>query len=265
MQEITSIKNTKVKYWFQLYHKSALRKKQKEFVIEGVKEVKMAIENKYEVHTMLVYNDLFDKNFIFEWKNTYNTDFEIILISKEVFEKLAYRKTTGGIMAISKMPKHQLSQLKISKNPVLLIAEQIEKPGNLGAMLRTTDGAGVDAFILVNPKVDLYNPNVIRSSLGTIFSNKIAITNIDEIELFLDNNNIQLYQATLQNSNPYWIEDFTIPTAISVGAEDKGLTKSFRKIKHKAIYIPMMGQADSLNVSVSAAILCYETLKQRSL
>ncbi len=265
MQEIISIKNAKVKYWFQLYHKSGLRKKQNEFVIEGIKEVEMALKNDYDIHTLLIYTDLFEIEKAENWLKKYSANFEIILISKEVFEKLAYRKTTGGVMAISKSKKHLLSELNINDNPLILIAEQIEKPGNLGAMLRTTDGAGVDAFIMVNSKIDLYNPNVIRSSLGTVFSNQIAVTGIDELEVFLQENNINLYQATLQNSNPYYVENFKLPTAISVGAEDKGLTDNFRKLPHKAIYIPMKGQADSLNVSVSAAVLCYEALKQRSL
>jgi len=264
MQEIISIKNAKVKYLFQLIHKSVLRKKQNEFVIEGVREVEMALKNTYKIKSLLIFDKIFPVKKAIDLRKAYKSNFEIISVSKEVFEKLAYRKSTGGVLALSQSKEHLLNNLKISDKSSIFIAEKIEKPGNLGAMLRTTDGAGLDAFILVNSKIDLYNPNVIRSSLGTVFSNKIAITTLKELELFLQKNNIQLFLATLQNSNPYYNENFTTSTAIAVGAEDKGLTNSFRKIPHKAVYIPMKGQADSLNVSVSAAILSYEILRQRN-
>ncbi len=265
MQEIISIKNAKVKYWFQLYHKSALRKKQGEFVIEGIKEVEMALKNNYAIDFVLYFPDLIDENLIKKWKDKYSSDFELIKISKEIFEKLAYRKTTGGILAIARTKTHKINDVKLSENPLVIVAEGIEKPGNLGAILRTVDGIGADAFILVNSVVDLYNPNVIRSSLGTIFSNQIAISDFKTIKKFLLQNRIKLFAATLQNSHPYYLEDFTQASAIAVGSEAKGLTQEFREIEHQAIYIPMEGQADSLNVSVSAAVLGYEALRQRKI
>ncbi len=263
MQEITSIKNAKVKHLYQLGRKSALRKETGTFLIEGVKELEKALKNNIKVETIYFYPQIIEKEWMQEIKKKY-PGIEWVKISKPVFEKLAYRNTTGGVIALAKKKSHALEDLSLSDNPLILIAEKTEKPGNIGAMLRTADGAGLDAFILVNPQTDLYNPNVIRSSLGTVFSVNIAIIEDPEsLKKFLKEKNISLYLATLQNANPYYKEDYTKPAAFAVGAEDKGLTEEFRKIPGKGVYIPMKGDADSLNVSVSAAILSYEGLRQR--
>jgi TrmH family RNA methyltransferase len=147
---------------------------------------------------------------------------------------------------------------------LLLIAEGIQKPGNMGAILRTTDAVGTDAVVFVNPGTDLYNPNVLRASLGTFFTQKIIVTGREGLlELKQKNPSVRFYGATLQNKNIYWEENFRTASAICVGAEDQGLTEDFRKLLDKQIYIPMNGTADSLNVSVSAAVLLYEALRQR--
>ena len=265
MQEISSLKNAKVKLLTQLSKKSSMRKKHGVFLIEGIKEIKKALKNGFEVKHIYFNPEIINKQWMSEIKKKH-PHIEWIKVSKQVYEKIAYRDSTGGILALAKMKDHKLSNLKPTDNPLILIAEKIEKPGNIGAMLRTADGAGMDAVILVSPVTDLYNPNVIRSSLGTVFSNSIAIVNdLEELKNFLKKNDIQLYIATLQNANPYYKEDYSIPSAIAVGAEDKGLSEDFRKLENKAIYIPMKGDADSLNVSVSAAILSYEALRQRDL
>lgn len=265
MQEIISTNNTKVKYIAQLQKKSALRQQLQEFVIEGLRELEAALKNRFVIKTIYFYPDLVEEQILYKWKEIYKSDFEMVKISKNVFKKLSYRNSTEGIIAVGKMKSHHIKDIKLSKNPLLLVAESIEKPGNMGAMLRSLDGAGVDAFVLVNSKVDMYNPNVIRSSLGMVFSKQIAVANMAEMAIFLKENSIKLFGATLQNANVYHLEDFTKPSAIAVGAEDKGLSENFRKLMQQAVYIPMLGQADSLNVSVSAAVLLYEALRQRNL
>jgi TrmH family RNA methyltransferase len=146
-----------------------------------------------------------------------------------------------------------------------LIAEAPEKPGNIGALLRTSDAAKLDAIIIANPKTDLYNPNIIRSSVGTVFTNTIGVGTTSEIIDFLNNNNIKIYAAALQDSSSYLIQDFKEATAIAVGTEHQGLSEEWRINADKIIQIPMEGQVDSLNVSVSAAILIFEAKRQRQL
>jgi len=157
----------------------------------------------------------------------------------------------------------QLSDLKLPKNPLLLVMESIEKPGNIGAILRTCDAAKIDAVILANPKTDLYNPNIIRSSVGCLFTNQIATGTTHEIIDFLKQNKINSYGATLQNSNSYHEINYTTPTALVVGTEATGLTQVWRDNSTKNIIIPMQGEIDSMNVSVAAAILIFEAKRQR--
>jgi len=266
MQEITSTNNAKIKYIIQLQKKSSVRKKSNKFVIEGVRETMVAISSGYKIKSIFYYPELFSDENLFEIiKMIREYEVEIIKISKKVYQKIAYRNSTEGIIAVAYMKNHDISELKLRKNTLLLIAENIEKPGNIGAILRSVDGSGADGLILINPKTDLYNPNVIRSSIGTIFCNQVAVCNLDEARYFLQENQIKLFASTLQNSNLYFKENYTGNTAIAVGAEDKGLSYELRKISQQAIYIPMLGIADSLNVSVSAAILLYEAVQQRFL
>ncbi len=263
MQEIISTNNAKVKYTIQLQKKSVIRKEFKEFVIEGQREIQAALENDYQLKTIFFYPELFSEKAFFKLLNEYNIKADIYKISKAVYKKMAYRSSTEGIIAVAKMKNHNLDHLKLSRNPYILVAESIEKPGNIGAILRSIDGSGAEALIMVNPVVDIYNPNVIRASLGMVFSTSIALTDLTGLEIFLKTKGINLFTASLQNANIYFEEDYTQPTAIAVGAEDKGLSMEIRKIAKKSIYIPMKGLADSLNVSVSAGILLYETLRQR--
>ncbi len=263
MPEIRSIKNPLVKQLMQLQKKSSLRKREALFVVEGRREVYAVIRNKYRVKKVFYNLDLIEEQEIFKWMHDALSAFEMVKISKDVYQKLAYRNSTEGVLALVETKNHSFKNIKLPKNPLLFVAEQIEKPGNVGAMLRTADAAGVDAFVLIDSVVDLYNPNIIRSSLGTVFSNQIVTGNIDDLVGLLKRYDIKLFAATLQNSNKYFEENFSQPTAIAVGAEDRGLSSRMREIAYKSIYIPMNGQADSLNVSVSGAVLIYEVVKQR--
>jgi TrmH family RNA methyltransferase len=259
MKRIESVQNPLIKNVLKLQEKSRERKKQGLFVVEGKREVQLAIKGGYTIQTLLYISDKVDDPFVKQC-----VGIEIIQITSEVYQRIAYRESTEGLMAIVKVKDHALETLEFqNKHPLILIAESIEKPGNLGAMLRTADAANIDAVILANSKTDLYNPNVIRSSVGCVFTNQIAMGTSEEIISFLKNLNISIYSATLQNSNSYTSEDYTHGTALVVGTEATGLTEIWRTEAIQNINIPMEGEIDSMNVSVAAAILIFEAKRQR--
>ena len=163
-----------------------------------------------------------------------------------------------------KSKDNSLKNFKISKNPYILIAESPEKPGNIGALLRTADAAGLDGLIIANPKTELYNPNTIRSSLGSIFTMQIATASTDDIISYLKINNIKIISTFVKKSVNYLDVDYTEACAIVVGTESSSLSKSWMIESDKLISIPMRGKMDSLNLSVSAAIVIFEGLKQRN-
>lgn len=243
----------------QLQEKAKARKQSGTFLIEGKREISIAIKGGYEIETLLFLPELCPET---EARPlTKNAD--LIEINKEVYQKLAYRDTTEGILAIAKTKSLELSNLKLSENPLILVAEAPEKPGNIGALLRTADAANLDAVIIANPKSDLYNPNIVRSSVGCLFTNQIATGTTTEIIAFLKERKINFYCATLQNSTSYHTQDYTKPTALVVGTEATGLTEEWRKEATQNIIIPMGGEIDSMNVSVAAAILIFEAKRQR--
>ena len=177
---------------------------------------------------------------------------------------MAYRDSTEGIIAVARCKSTQLSDLQLSETPLILIAEAPEKPGNIGALLRTADAANLDAVIIANPKSDLYNPNIVRSSVGGLFTNQIATGTTSEIIAFLKSKKINFYCATLQNSTAYHTLDYKTPTALVVGTEATGLSQEWRDNATQNIIIPMQGAIDSMNVSVAAAILIFEAKRQRN-
>nr|WP_321235204.1 RNA methyltransferase [uncultured Psychroserpens sp.] len=261
-KEITSTQNQLVKQILVLKEKSRERKKAGRFIIEGQRELMLASKANYQIQLVLFYPELASESDLDE---LIASEIERVLISKEVFQKLAHRHTTEGIIAIAETKDHHLSTLIFQKkNPLILIAEAPEKPGNIGALLRTADAANIDAVIIANPKSDLYNPNIIRSSVGCIFTNQIAISETSEIITFLKANNIAIYCAALQASVDYHSQDFTIATAIVVGTEATGLSNEWLKHATQNIIIPMQGAIDSMNVSVAAGILIFEAKRQRN-
>lgn len=259
-KSITSIQNPYIKELFQLKEKSRARKKSGLFIIEGKRELSLAIKSGYNIETLLFYPDLFSKT---EAKSLSQNGINSIEISLEVFQKLAHRSTTEGIIAIAQEKTNDLETLNLKENPLILVAEAPEKPGNIGALLRTADAANVDAVIIANPKTDLYNPNIIRSSIGCVFTNQIATGTTSEIIQFLNANNISIYCAALQASIPYHSQDFTKPTALVVGTEATGLSNEWLEAASQNIIIPMQGEIDSMNVSVAAGILIFEAKRQR--
>ena len=259
MKQITSIQNPFIKSLVLLQEKSKARKQSGIFLIEGKREIEIAMKGGYEVETILFLPELIS---VVEARKL-SKSADLIEISKEVYQKLAYRDTTEGILALAKTKSLQLSDLKLSENPLILVAEAPEKPGNIGALLRTADAANLDAVIIANPKSDLYNPNIVRSSVGCLFTNQIATGTTDEIITFLKERKIAIYCATLQNSTSYHTQDYSTPTALVVGTEAKGLTEEWRKAATQNIIIPMKGEIESMNVSVAAAILIFEAKRQR--
>ncbi|MGX1023007.1 TrmH family RNA methyltransferase [Psychroflexus sp. MBR-150] len=257
--KISSTKNSQIKYLKQLQSKSKLRVGDARFVVEGVREIEMALTYNYQIEKVFFAENLYQSDLNFSDKT------EVISISTDVYQHLAYRSSTEGVVALCKSPKHNLKHLKFkASNPLVLVLESPEKPGNIGAILRTADAAQVDAIIIANPKTDLYNPNTIRASLGAVFSNQIALGSSKEVYAFLKEHSFYMYSATLQNSNSYLNEDYKNNTAFVMGSEAYGLTEFWRNQPDiQAINIPMLGQIDSMNLSVSTAVLTFEALRQR--
>ena len=199
--------------------------------------------------------------------NYINNNFGNIIIhdfSQNLYQELIYKKKGDGLLALVKSKDNSLKNFKLSKKPFFLIAESPEKPGNIGALLRTADAAGLDGLIIADPKTELYNPNTIRSSLGSIFTMQIATGTTDEIINYLKNNNIKIYSTFIKGSRNYLNVDYNKSCAIVVGTESSSLSKSWFSKSDELISIPMKGKMDSLNLSVSAAIVIFEGLKQRN-
>jgi len=264
VKQISSLQNPLVKKILLLKEKSRERKKSGLFVLEGLRELDLALMGNYQIKTLLFLENLISDETISDlFKGTELP--ELISLSKPVYQKLAYRETTEGIIAMAESKLHVLEELEFkSKNPLILVAEAPEKPGNIGALLRTADAANLDAVIIADPKGDLYNPNVIRSSVGCIFTNTIATGSSEEIIAFLKKRKISVFTASLEASKKYTEVDFSGPSAIIMGTESNGLTKTWLQNTDQNIIIPMSGRIDSMNVSVSAAILIFEAKRQRN-
>lgn len=260
MKQITSVQNPFIKSLVQLQEKAKIRKQTGTFLVEGQREIELALKGGYEVDVILICPDVAEYS---ENLSINKFEHQIIEISKDVYQKLAYRDTTEGILAVLKTKSLRLSDLKLSKNPLILVGESLEKPGNVGAILRTADAANIDAVIIANPKSDIYNPNIVRSSVGCLFTRQIAVGTTDEVIAYLKENNISIFAATLQNSTEYHTQNFSTPTALVVGTEATGLSEKWRTESFKNIIIPMQGVIDSMNVSVAAAILLFEAKRQR--
>ncbi|MBM3435264.1 MAG: RNA methyltransferase [Bacteroidetes bacterium] len=253
-EKITSLQNDKVKNLVRL-QKSAERKKQNLILIEGWREINQAIGKEFQIEAFYLHED----------KNNESSKLsgKVFLLAPHVFEKVAYRENTEGVIAVAKPKYHSFETLKLRENPLLIVLESVEKPGNLGAVLRTAEAAAVDAVIVCDPLTDIYNPNVIRSSLGCVFSVPVvACSNKDAIQ-YLKEKTIKSYAAELKASKRYDLPDYTRPAAIVLGTEATGLTDEWISAADERIIIPMLGEHDSLNVSVSAAILVFEALRQR--
>ncbi|WP_372918015.1 TrmH family RNA methyltransferase [Salegentibacter sp.] len=265
-KQISSPQNKEIKYLHQLQEKSRLRRKEAVFLVEGVRETGLAIKGGFKLKKIFFCEELFSVEKLKELISDLNEKPEITVLSSEVYEKLAYRGSTEGVLALFESKELNLNSLKFkSEAPLLLIAEAPEKPGNIGALLRTADAAGLDGVIIANPKTDLFNPNIIRSSVGCVFTTPIATGSTEEIIEFLKRKKIKIYCAALQASKQYTKVDYTGASAIVVGTEATGLEDSWLENSEENIIIPMGGEIDSMNVSVAAGILIFEAKRQRAL
>ena len=255
---ITSTQNPKIKSLLAL-EKPRERRKQCLFIIEGRKEIRMAIDAGYKIGNIFYCNDVISEKEL----GTLADDKLVIPVTQEVFDKIAIRENSGGVIAVAEMKVHRLHQIHLSKNPLVLVLESVEKPGNLGAIFRTADAAGIDAVIICDPQTDFYNPNVIRSSLGCVFTKPMASATSEETIAWLKKNKISIYCTYLKASQPYHQIDFTPSSAIVMGAEATGLSAAWVNSADANIIIPMMGKIDSMNVSTSAAVVIFEARRQR--
>lgn len=261
IKQITSLQNPLIKQLFLLQEKSRERRKTGLFLVEGRREIALAVKGKYKIETLFFCEEIISKN---EVLSLDSVAVEVVEITLPIYQKLAYRDSTEGILAVVKAKEHSLKEISFkTENPLILVAEAPEKPGNIGALLRTADAANIDAVLIANPKTDLYNPNIVRSSVGGLFTNQIAVGTTQEIITFLKEKNISIYAAALQASKPYTEIDFTTASAIVVGTEANGLSDDWLNNATQNIIIPMEGEIDSMNVSVAAAILIFEAKRQR--
>jgi RNA methyltransferase, TrmH family len=263
IQQISSVQNPGIKNLMQLIEKSRVRKQQNLFIIEGAREIARAKESGFRFESCYFCPEIltYDSKEILK---SLEKEFRLYEVSQSVYSKIAYRENVDGMVVTAFMQNLKLENLRLKENPLILILETIEKPGNLGAILRTADAAGLDAVLICDTQTDIYNPNVIRSSLGCLFSNQVVSCESMEAIEFLKKRKIRIYAAALQDSVNYQHEDFTGGSAFVMGSEADGLTDTWRKEADRIIQIPMAGIADSLNVSVSAAVLVFEAVRQRS-
>lgn len=257
MKYISSLQNPLIKKVLQLQEKSRVRTAENLFVIDGWKETQMAIDNGFEIDTIL-YRKGFGLNF--DELTTEN----VIEISEDVFEKISYRGNTSKVVSLAKPKTTALSGLDLSVHPLIVVVDGVEKPGNLGAILRIADAAGITGVICCDTKTDIYNPNVIRSSVGCIFSKPVVLASKEDTLAFLTSGNVRIYTTSLKAAVSYLEADYTVPTAIVLGTEATGVDPFWEENSTRNIIIPMRGQNDSLNVSNTAAIVLFEALRQRN-
>ena len=263
-KQITSPQNPLIKNIAVLGAKARERKEQGMFVAEGLREVGLALCSGFEAEVLL-FEDAVTPLAIIEnlLKNASRQPAELIATNAQVFEKIAYRTGVPNVVAVFRMKNTTLDDLRLSENPLLLIMESVEKPGNLGAMLRTADAAGVDAVLVCDPHTDLFNPNAIRASLGAIFTVPVVALSSEEAVVFLHNNSIKIMATWLEAATSLYTTDLRQPLAFVLGAEATGISSYWVEQADERIAIPMAGQVDSLNVSASAAIVLFEAVRQR--
>lgn len=260
IEKITSLSNPKIKDVVALESSSRLRTERGLFVVEGVREVSRCIKGGYSLFSIFYCPEIVALEEI-----PYEGEPQIYELSAACYNKIAYRGGTEGVVALVKMGTPiTLESLELGENPLVVVLESVEKPGNLGAVLRSADACGVDAVIICDPRTDLYNPNLIRASLGGLFSLNVVAASSQQTIKWLKKSGINIYTAQLQDSKLYYDADFCAATAIVLGTESDGLSQQWREVSDGKVLIPMNGVVDSLNVSVSMAVLCYEALRQRN-
>jgi RNA methyltransferase, TrmH family len=254
--DITSLQNPRVKHIVRLRDDKRQRQMDGLMLVEGFDEIQLALSAGYKPQTVLSAPELVSRQI-----DVLNA--EMITVNRAVFEKISYRQNPDGWLAVFSIPSASLDDLKLSQAPLIIVAESIEKPGNLGAILRTADAARADALFVCDPRVDAYSPNVVRASRGTLFTVPVIETNSTQAIIFLQRNGIRVLAATPSAEEEYTRQDLRGPLAIVVGTEAGGLSDFWLSQADLKVKIPMMGKVNSLNVSVSTALIVYEAIRQR--
>ena len=265
LQSITSAQNPKIKDFLALQEKSRLRREKGLFVVEGRRELLHCLEAGFSPRTIFVCEEILGAGEMEAVLGAAGEGCTVFSVSANVYDRMAYRSGTGGVTAIMQARNLRLEELRFrNEEPLIVVVEAVEKPGNLGAILRSADAAGADAVIVCDPLTDLYNPNLIRASIGAVFSVPVVAASSAETIEWLRSRGVTIYTAQLQDSSWYYDCDMKKATAIVMGTEATGLTGIWREAADRHIRIPMLGKLDSLNVSVSAAVLLFEAVRQRN-
>ncbi len=254
--DITSLQNERVKYVVKLREDKRQRQRDGLMLVEGFDELTLALAAGFEPQTLLTAPELVSRQME-------RVPAETLTVNRAAFEKMSYRENPDGWLGIFPIPKRSLDDLKLSESPLVIVAESVEKPGNLGAILRTADAAGVDALLVCDPRVDLWNPNVIRASRGAVFAVPTVETENALALAWLRSRKMRVLAATPSARESYTFVDLKQPTAIAVGTEDEGLTDFWMSNADVQVLIPMIGKVNSLNVSIAAALIVYEAVRQR--
>ena len=257
MIDITSLQNPRVKQIVKLRDDKRERQSEGLMLVEGYDEISLALEAGHHPGTLFIAPELVRRDIK-------NVTTEILTVSPAVFEKMSYRENPDGWLGVFPIPHVSLDDLKLSESPFIIIAESVEKPGNLGAILRTADAAGVDAVLICDPRVDAYSPNVVRASRGTIFTVPVVETKSTQALVYLQQRGIRILAATPSAEAEYTRQDLRAPLAIAVGTENEGLSNFWMGQADLQVKIPMLGKVNSLNVSIATALIVYEAVRQRS-
>ena len=254
--DITSTQNSRVKHVVKLRDDRRQRQQDGLMLVEGRDELALAVESGLQPRTVYTAPELAGRQID-------GLQAETVTVNRAVFEKMSYRQNPDGWLGVFAVPSRSLAGLTLTAAPLLLVAESIEKPGNLGAILRTADAAGVEAVLVTDPRADVWNPNVIRASRGALFSVPVLeVGNVEALQ-WLRSTGCRIAAASPAGTITYTSAHFRGPIAIAVGTEDAGLTDFWLQAADEILQIPMRGRVNSLNVSVAAALLVYEALRQR--
>lgn len=255
---INSLQNERVKQLVKLRDDRRQRQREHLMLVEGHAEIQLALTAGHAARTFFTCPDLATGTRLDTGSS------EVVSVSPPVFKKISYRENPDGWLAIFPLPERKLSDLRWGRAPLALVAQSVEKPGNLGAILRTADAAAVDALLVSDPRVDLFGPNVVRASRGTVFSVPVFQDTSQAISEALKAKGMKILAATPAANQIYTEVDLRGPLAIAVGTEDVGLSHFWLAHADLKVRIPMLGKVNSLNVSIAAALLLYEALRQRS-
>jgi RNA methyltransferase, TrmH family len=255
--DITSLQNPRIKHIVKLREDKRQRQRDQLMLVEGFDELTQALGSGLKPEALLTAPELVSRSIDIG-------DTESITVTRTVFEKISYRDNPDGWLGIFPIPQRALEDIQLSDSPLVIVAESVEKPGNLGAILRTADAAHVDALLVCDPRVDLWNPNVIRASRGAVFTVPTIEVDSANALTWLRSNKMRVLAATPSADELHTEVNMKGPVAIAVGTEDMGLTDFWMQNADLQVRIPMLGKVNSLNVSIATALITYEAIRQRT-